>query len=173
MILVSVCNVDFFIFLSSYTIGIWVCVREWVNVRLCKHLWAPWRCGEALQLFVMVLLYTHPPHECSPWHTLMVCWPHGMCRPWRRMYNWWRALGPWWSAAESPYWQPPHTPSPLGLKEKQKEEVGVEKIDRRKGERHKREEKKDRRSRKDTINTIYFILWLLVILLFLAEIHYR
>lgn len=66
---------------------------------------------------VCFLLPTHPPHEYSRWHCPMVCWPRGMCKPWRRRCNWWRAPGPWWSAAASPYWRPPRTPSLLGLRD--------------------------------------------------------
>lgn len=72
----------------------------------------------------LVLLSTHPLRGCSLWHCPKVCLPRGTCKPWRRSYNWWRAPGPWWSAAESPYWRPPRTPSPLGLKEEWEEEVG-------------------------------------------------
>lgn len=80
---------------------------------------------------------THPLRECSLWHCPKVCWPHGMCRPSHRRYNWWRAPGPGWSAAAWPYWQPPRIPSPPGLKEegwrekrgnKRKEEPNFETI---------------------------------------------
>lgn len=73
--------------------------------------------GVLIFLFFFLFPPTHPLHECSRWHCPKVCWPHGMCRPSHRRYNWWRAPGPGWSAAAWPYWRPPRIPSPLGLKE--------------------------------------------------------